>query len=92
MIGCGVISDIYIQSLQDKFTITDVVACYDLNTDKMNEKAKKYHLKAMSIDDILSDSTIKMIVNLTNPAAHYDVIKSALEHGKNVFSEKNDCS
>lgn len=41
MIGCGVISDIYIQSLQDKFTITDVVACYDLNTDKMNEKAKK---------------------------------------------------
>lgn len=42
----------------------------------------------MSIDDILSDSTIKMIVNLTNPAAHYDVIKSALEHGKNVFSEK----
>ena len=88
VIGCGVISDIYIQSLQDKFTITDVVACYDLNTDKMNEKAKKYHLKAMSIDDILSDSTIKMIVNLTNPAAHYDVIKSALEHGKNVFSEK----
>lgn len=88
VIGCGVISDIYIQSLQEKFTITDVVACYDLNEDKMNQTAAKYNLRAMAFEDILADQSIEMVVNLTNPAAHYEIVKAALEHGKHVFSEK----
>lgn len=88
IIGCGVISDIYIQSLQNKFKIIDVVACYDLNQEKMEAKAQEYHIAARSYDDILADESINMIINLTNPKAHYDVIKQALNHGKHVFSEK----
>lgn len=88
VIGCGVISDIYIQSLQQKFKITNVVACNDLNDEKMQATANKYHIKARSYDEILSDPAINMIVNLTNPAAHYPIIKQALEHGKHVFTEK----
>ncbi|GHP13275.1 oxidoreductase [Lentilactobacillus fungorum] len=88
IIGCGVISDIYIQSLQDKFKIVNPVACYDRNADKMNAQAEKYHLKALSYEDILADSSIKMVINLTNPAAHYAVTKQALEANKHVFSEK----
>ncbi len=88
IIGCGVISDIYIQSLQNKFKIIDVVACFDLNEDKMANTANNYHLRAMSYEAILADDQIQMIINLTNPQAHYDVIKQALEHHKHVFSEK----
>jgi len=88
VVGCGVISDIYLQSLQDKFAVTNVVACSDLNPEKMQAKAEKYHIKAMSYADILADPTIQLIVNLTTPKAHYSIIKQALEHGKHVFSEK----
>lgn len=88
VVGCGVISDIYLQSLQDKFAVTNVVACSDLNPEKMQAKAEKYHIKAMNYADILADPTIQLIVNLTTPKAHYSIIKQALEHGKHVFSEK----
>ncbi|MFV0362616.1 MAG: Gfo/Idh/MocA family protein [Suipraeoptans sp.] len=88
VIGCGVISDIYIQSLKEKFAIIDVVACSDINEEKMNSQANKFGIKAMSYGQILQDKSIEMIINLTNPAAHYAITKQALENGKHVFSEK----
>lgn len=88
IVGCGVISDIYIQSLQEKFKIIDLVACFDLNQERMIATAERYHLKALSYEAILADPQIEMIINLTNPKAHYDVIKQALLHDKHVFSEK----
>ncbi|WP_225420410.1 Gfo/Idh/MocA family protein [Lapidilactobacillus bayanensis] len=88
IIGCGVISDIYITSLQSKFEITNVVACFDLNRSKMLAQAAKYNIKAMSYEQILNDPDINLIINLTNPAAHYSITKQALVHDKNVFSEK----
>ncbi len=88
VIGCGSISDIYLSNLTQKFKAIKVVACNDHNQDKMDAKAEKYHIKALLFDDILGDPTIKMIINLTNPKSHYEVIKAAIEHGKHVFSEK----
>ncbi len=88
IVGCGVISDIYIQSLQNKFQIIDVAACSDLNTERMKAQAEKYQIRAMEYDEILRDDSIGMILNLTNPGAHYSVTKQALEHGKHVFTEK----
>lgn len=88
IIGCGVISDIYIQSLQEKFKIIAPVACYDRDELRMNTQAEKYGLKPMSYEAILNDPSIDMIINLTNPAAHYEVTKQALLHDKHVFSEK----
>lgn len=88
VVGCGVISDIYIQSLQNKFNITEVVACSDINLERMNEQAEKYKIKAMKFEEILQDNSIDMILNLTNPKAHYPITKQALEYGKHVFTEK----
>lgn len=91
VVGCGVISDIYMQSLQERFKITELVACYDRNDYKMQEKANKYGIQAMSYEEILNDPAIEMIVNLTTPVSHYSITKQALEHGKHVFSEKMLC-
>jgi len=44
--------------------------------------------KAVSIKELLNDKNIKVILNLTIPAAHYSVAKLALTHGKHVYSEK----
>ncbi len=88
ILGCGVISDIYIETLKDKFSIIELIACYDRNDYKMEEKAEKYGIKAMSIEDIMKDSEIEMIINLTTPKAHYELNKMALLNGKHVYTEK----
>ena len=89
VIGCGSISDIYMTNLTSgKFTAIELVACSDLMKDRMEESAKKFGIKGMSLEEICADPEIEMIINLTTPAAHYPITKQALLAGKHVFSEK----
>ena len=88
VIGCGMISDAYLSAMINKFKILDVVGCCDRNADKAQEKAQKYGIKALTLEEILADDSIEIIVNLTTPLAHYPVIKQLLEAGKNVYTEK----
>jgi predicted dehydrogenase len=85
--GCGIISDIYIANMQ-KFEVLDVVCCAATTLDHAQAKAEQYGLEARTVDEILADDSIELIVNLTPPKAHYDLIKRALLAGKHVFTEK----
>jgi predicted dehydrogenase len=42
----------------------------------------------MTLEEILADASIELVINLTTPAAHYPINKRALLAGKHVFSEK----
>ena len=88
IVGCGGISDAYLSTMINKFKILDVVGCCDLNAEKAQEKAQKYRIKALTMDEILADNSIDIVVNLTTPTAHYPVIKQLLEAGKHVYTEK----
>lgn len=88
IVGCGDICDTYLSSLKNKFQIIDVIACSDRNEHKMKEKAEKYGIVAMRYEEILKDEDIELIINLTTPVSHYQIIKEALEAGKHVYSEK----
>ena len=88
IVGCGAISDIYMQNLTNKFQVIELTACSDLNEERMKQQAEKYHLQAMPYSDILADPEIGMVINLTTPKAHYPITKQALMHKKHVFSEK----
>jgi predicted dehydrogenase len=88
VVGCGMISDAYLPTMQKKFKILDVVACCDLDPEKAQRAAQKYGIKAMTMDEVLADESIEIVVNLTTPAAHYPVIKRLLEGGKHVYTEK----
>lgn len=88
IVGCGVISDVYLETIKEKFSVLDIVACSDLNEERMKDTARKYDIKPMAYDEILNCSDIEMVLNLTNPSAHYMLTKQALEHGKHVYSEK----
>lgn len=92
IIGCGQISKIYILNFKNLFSIIDLVALGDINQSAAEEACARFEIaKAMSIDAILADPEIELIVNLTAPAAHYEVIKRCLEAGKHVYSEKMLC-
>ncbi len=87
-IGCGKISDAYLATMISNFKILDVVACCDHHPDRAEETARKYDLKVMTGDEIMADPSIELVVNLTQPTAHYTVIKQMLQAGKHVYTEK----
>lgn len=88
IIGSGSISDSYLGTMINKFKILDVVGCCDRNPEKAQAKAHQYGIKALSMEEILADESIELVVNLTTPGAHYQVIKQLLEAGKHVYTEK----
>ncbi|MDE1995093.1 MAG: Gfo/Idh/MocA family oxidoreductase, partial [Rhizobiaceae bacterium] len=51
-------------------------------------RAAEYNVKAQTIDDLLANDEIDVVVNLTIPDAHFPVSKRILEAGKHVYSEK----
>lgn len=87
VIGCGNISGIYLKA-KEKFSVLDIVACADLDVGRAREKAAEHAVAALTVEQILSEPEIDIIVNLTVPAAHVKVARAALAAGKHVYSEK----
>lgn len=88
VVGCGIISDIYLENMLNRFSILEVAGCYDLNAESAERMAGKYNLPVLSMEQILANPDIELVVNLTPPAAHYTVAKQALLGGKHVYTEK----
>ena len=88
IIGSGMISDIYLENMINMYDNLQVVACASRDLEHAKIKADKYAIQARTIDQVLNDPEIEMVVNLTPVQAHYEVISRALEAGKHVFTEK----
>jgi len=89
VIGCGMISEIYIQNMTTMFKdLIEVVACADLNQEAATKRAEQFGLRAEAVESLIEASDIELVVNLTIPAAHYIVNKQALLAGKHVYCEK----
>src|SRR5580693_3158349 len=88
IVGCGNISDIYLES-PAKFPALEIVAVSDLDNARAQAKADKHGIKrVLSVDDLIADADIDTVLNLTIPAAHFPVCHNALEAGKHVYVEK----
>ncbi len=87
IIGCGNISTTYFERAP-LFAGLDVRACADTNMDAAQASAETHGVAAQSVDDILANPAIDVVINLTIPDAHFAVSKTALEAGKHVYSEK----
>ncbi|MFV0504268.1 MAG: Gfo/Idh/MocA family protein [Lachnospirales bacterium] len=88
VLGCGKISNIYINNLKSKFNIIELTGCCDTNKIKQKETSEKFHIKEYTFKEILTDKNIDIVVNLTPPSIHYRTTKTLLENNKNVFTEK----
>ena len=66
-----------------------LVAATDLDARRAADFAKAHSVRAhASLDDLLADESVDIVVNLTVHQAHYEVTKRALEAGRHVYSEK----
>lgn len=89
IVGCGTISDVYLTNLTTHFNNLEVVGCADIVLEKAYEAKTKFGLsKACSVDELMADPSIDIIVNLTVPSAHYEVNVKALNAGKHIYCEK----
>ena len=88
VIGCGAISDIYLQNMINKYATLDVVACCASHRENAEKKAAQYGIRAASTDEILADGEVELIVVLTPAPTHYELVKKALLAGKHVYTEK----
>ena len=89
VIGCGMISSIYIRNLSRLFSVIDLAAVCNIHREGAEARAKEFGIpKAMTIDEAAADPEIELAVNLTPASAHYDVIKRMLLAGKHVYTEK----
>ena len=89
VIGCGIISHVYLRNLTRLFSIIEVVAVCDLRRELAEEASRTYGVaRIMTMDEIAADPEIELVVNLTATAVHYDVIKRMLLAGKHVYTEK----
>ncbi|MBO6719931.1 MAG: Gfo/Idh/MocA family oxidoreductase [Rhizobiaceae bacterium] len=87
IVGCGNISAAYF-SLSRMFKGMEVRACSDLDMKLAKARAQEFGVRAETGPNLLAADDIDIIVNLTIPAAHYEVSKAAIDAGKHVYSEK----
>lgn len=88
VIGAGAISDIYLKNMMNEFDRLKVIAIAAHHIENARKKADEYGIEACTVEEMLANPQIEMVVNLTPVGAHYDLIKAALLAGKHVYTEK----
>jgi len=88
IIGCGNISTIYIENSKRLSNIL-LKGCADLDRSRAEAQVARFGLsKVYTVEEMLADPEIELIINLTIPAAHGDVALAAVQAGKSVYNEK----
>jgi len=87
IIGCGNISAAYLNAAKG-FPILDVRTLADIDQAAAEARGAEFGIAARSVDELLADPTIEIVVNLTVPKAHVEVGLAAAAKGKHVHSEK----
>ena len=87
LIGCGHISETYFRA-HEYFNNFKIIKCADINMETAKKCANHYNISAVSVEEILKDKEIEIILNLTIPKAHFEISKKALDNGKHFYAEK----
>lgn len=87
IMGAGNISAAYLR-LAPLFKNLEVRAIADVVPAAAQKRAEEYNVAAQTPDELLKNSELDVIVNLTVPAAHFGVSKDILTSGKHAYSEK----
>jgi predicted dehydrogenase len=87
VVGCGIIAKRYVAD-SPAFDNWQPVACADLDTECADAFGAEHKLRVLTVDDLIADDEVELILNLTPPRAHAAVVSAALAAGKHVYTEK----
>ncbi len=88
IIGAGMISGAYLDALTTRFSIIQVDAVGVRTPSKGKWVTEKFGIPVCTIEELLANETIELIVNLTPPDAHAEILERCLLAGKHVYTEK----
>ena len=88
IIGCGAISSAYLKNSK-LFAAFDVVAVADTRPEAAQSRAEEFDVpEACSVEELLTNPEIEIVINLTPHSAHGPVGIATLEAGKSIYNEK----
>ena len=88
IVGCGYVAEQYASTLPVHPELR-LVAAYDTNGERLATFARRRNIAASSsLQELVANPGIELVLNLTNPRAHYTVTRACLSEGKHVYSEK----
>jgi len=87
ILGCGFISTTYLDFIA-LFKGLEIRAVADIAPEMAESQAKKYRVEAQTVDQLLANPDVDIVVNLTIPEAHYQTTKAIAGSRKHAYSEK----
>ncbi len=88
IVGTGGILWAYMDGCR-QFEVLNVSACADMDMARAKVRAAEYNIpRVLSVDDLLADPSIDIVINLTPPKAHASLALAAIQAGKHVYNEK----
>ena len=88
IVGCGFVADYYLKTLPSHPQL-ELVGVMDRDQDRASRFAVYHSVPCYrSLEELLEDRRVDIVVNLTNPKSHFSVSKASLESDKHVYSEK----
>lgn len=88
IVGCGYVADYYLKTLSLHPEL-DLAGVMDRDAERVARFCAYWRVPSYrSLDELLEDPSVQIVLNLTNPESHFEVSKACLEAGKHVYSEK----
>lgn len=88
IVGCGFVADQYMATLAHRREL-ELVAAFDRLPDRTQAFCKHWRVRGHdSLDALLAEPGVEMVLNLTNPREHFAVTSACIAAGKHVYSEK----
>lgn len=88
IVGCGNVAERYAERIVAAEPLT-LVGVTDTVTERAETTARAFGVRHFaSLEELLADEAVDVVVNLTVPSAHATVTAAALEAGKHVHTEK----
>ncbi|WP_308465086.1 Gfo/Idh/MocA family protein [Rathayibacter soli] len=88
LVGCGNIAERYVEGMK-RFPELALAGCADVDGRFASALSERLGIRAYpSVEELLADPAISLIVNITPPRAHEAVTRAALKAGKHVYVEK----
>lgn len=88
IVGCGSIVNAYLSTFK-RLTSVKLVAASDLERSRAEAVANAYPgVRALSVDELIADPQVDLVLNLTIPSAHAEIAAAAVAARKSVYGEK----
>ncbi len=88
-VGCGFVADYYASTLPNHPEL-HLLGVFDRDSDRASKFSEYWKIPLVypSLEAVLNDHRVEMVINLTNPRSHFEISKTSLMAGKHVYSEK----